>query len=84
MAKWISVSSRSFPSKKKSSWSEEYFQFARDKFEEGFDYVILGHLHIPMIRETGEKIYINCGDWIRSFSYACYDQKNLTLNFWTQ
>ena len=84
MAKWISVSSRSFPSKKKSSWSEEYFQFARDKFEEGFDYVILGHLHIPMIRETGEKIYINCGDWIRSFSYACYDQKNLTLNFWPQ
>jgi UDP-2,3-diacylglucosamine pyrophosphatase LpxH len=69
-------------SKKKFSWEEEYFKFAESKFEQGFDYVLLGHLHIPQIRKSAGKTYVNCGDWIQSFSYACYDQKSLILNRW--
>jgi UDP-2,3-diacylglucosamine hydrolase len=82
MAKLTSLSSRRIMSQKKLAWEEEYFKFAETKFQQGFDYVILGHLHIPQIRESGKKTYINCGDWIRSFSYACFDRKTLTLNRW--
>lgn len=84
LAKWTSVSSRNLMSRKKFFWEEEYFKFAETKFGQGFDYVILGHLHIPQIRESAGKTYVNCGDWIQSFSYACYDQNSLTLNSWEE
>ncbi|MCK4835621.1 MAG: UDP-2,3-diacylglucosamine diphosphatase [Candidatus Aminicenantes bacterium] len=84
LAKWTAHSNRTLIGKKKNYWSEEYFQFARDKFEEGFDYVILGHLHVPTIRKEKDHIYVNCGDWISEFSYALYDTHTLSLNHWNQ
>ena len=60
-------------------WQEEYFEFAKSKFKEDFDFVLLGHLHKPMIKKVEEKVYINCGDWINSFSYAVFDGKDLLL-----
>ena len=82
LAKWTSHSSRKWTSNKKETWKEEYFQFAQKKFTRGFDYVILGHIHYPEIREENHKVYINCGDWITEFSYAEFDGQNLTLKRW--
>ena len=66
----------------KSTWAEEYEKYAEGKLNEGFDYVILGHIHYPMIRKIGEKIYVNCGDWINEFSYGYYDGNTLSLRWW--
>lgn len=82
LAKWTSYSSRKWSASKTEAWREEYYQFARKKFAEGFDYVILGHLHASETRTENQKIYINCGDWIREFSYAVFDGLNLSLNHW--
>ena len=84
LAKWTSRSSRSLMQKKRGYWSEEYFQAARKKFEKGFDYVILGHLHVPEIRTRGRHVYVNCGDWIAEFSYALYHNHSLSLHSWDQ
>jgi len=62
-------------------WREEYYDFAKNKFEEGFDFVILGHLHKPTKKKFNEKVYINCGDWINSFSYAVYDYNEIELKY---
>ena len=75
IAKWTSRSSRKLERMDKSSWVEEYTRFAKEKFDDGFDYVVLGHIHYPFIKEDGGNVYVNCGDWISEFSYAKYDGK---------
>ncbi|MCP5054246.1 MAG: UDP-2,3-diacylglucosamine diphosphatase [bacterium] len=84
IARWTSHTSRKVVKIEKHSWAEEYYQFARGKFDAGFDYVVLGHIHYPMIREDegNGKTYINCGDWITQFTYGKYDGSRLTLNRW--
>ena len=82
LAKWTSRSSRSLMQKKKKYWSDEYFQVARKKFEQGFDFVILGHLHVPEIRKQEPHVYVNLGDWINEFSYALFDGDSLSLHTW--
>jgi UDP-2,3-diacylglucosamine hydrolase len=84
LARWSSRSSRKWVKIEKHSWAEEYFQAAQKKFAEGFDYVVLAHIHFPMIREDNDtgKTYVNCGDWINQFSYALYDGSRLMLKYW--
>lgn len=82
IAKWTSYSSRKLVRIEKLSWIEEYYEFARGKFSEGFDYVLLGHIHAPLIRKEDGNVYINCGDWIAHFTYAKYDGQSLTLHHW--
>ncbi len=83
MAKWFSHSSRKLVKIEKLSWAEEYYRYAQKKFKEGFDYVMLGHIHYPMLKEDNGKTYINLGDWITHFSYAKYDGNTLSLNKWS-
>ena len=82
IAKWTSYSSRNLKRSNKSLWCEKYYGYARGKFEEGFDYVVMGHIHYPFRKEDDGKVYVNCGDWISSFTYAKYDGETLTLNYW--
>lgn len=56
-----------------------YIDFAKQKFEEGSDYVILGHTHRPQEFEENAKVYINTGDWIDSMTYGHYDGNTLKL-----
>lgn len=81
-ARWTSHSSRKLVKIEKSAWIEEYYEFAGKKFNEGYDYVLLGHIHSPLIREKEGKVYVNCGDWITQFTYAKYDGQSLSLNSW--
>ncbi|MCP4154730.1 MAG: UDP-2,3-diacylglucosamine diphosphatase [bacterium] len=84
VAGMFSKSSRKVVKIEKKSWSEEYYKFAQNKFAEGFDFVILGHIHYPIVKEDNGRIYVNCGDWITEFTYALYegDSHSLTLNRW--
>jgi UDP-2,3-diacylglucosamine hydrolase len=84
IAKWFSYSSRKLVKIEKTSWAEEYYRCAQKKFEEGFDFVVLGHIHYPMIKGEKGKTYVNCGDWMTRFTYAKYDGEKLTLNRWAE
>ena len=57
----------------------DYIDFARKRFQEGYDYVIMGHRHNPLIHNENGKKYINLGDWLFSYSYGLFDGKNLQL-----
>jgi UDP-2,3-diacylglucosamine hydrolase len=56
---------------------EIFRQFARRKFDDGYDAVILGHSHIPdkmeYISENTKKYYLNTGDIIKSSNYVEYN-----------
>lgn len=45
--------------------------------EEGYDYVVCGHIHQPKIRgyenEKGAVIYLNSGDWVENLTALEYD-----------
>ncbi len=45
-------------------------EVARPKFQEGFDGVILGHIHSPFHVREADRDFIILGDWIRHFSYV--------------
>jgi len=60
----------------------KYAKFAQRKLMSGFDGVILGHTHQPVLTKYGDKVYLNTGDWLETFSYGKLDNGNLSLNYW--
>lgn len=60
----------------------EYKAFAKARFEEGFDCVLLGHTHRPCVCHEKDQIYINTGDWIEHFSFAEFNGDRLMLKYW--
>ena len=60
--------------------------FARKKLREGFDAVIMGHCHRPMVREyTIDNEIKSCvllGDWISYYSYLVYHNGRFRLLYY--
>ena len=82
LAKYFSNLSRTNSTEKYYSSFEEYFRFARERFEEGVDFVIMGHTHIPIIKEFEDRFFINIGDWMENFTYGIYDGFQFRLEKW--
>jgi UDP-2,3-diacylglucosamine hydrolase len=79
IANLTSKSSRKYRNIDRVKWRIEYLEYAVSRLKEGYDYAILGHLHLPEITETEHGTYLNTGDWIGYFSYGLFDGNNLTL-----
>lgn len=46
-----------------------------------FDYFIFGHRHLPLkIEIQPDVFYINTGEWLKEFSFASFDGKQMLLN----
>lgn len=56
--------------------------FIRAKAAEGFDYVVLGHLHRPKLFEVGKATCLVIGDWIDNYSYGIFENGRLKLERW--
>ena len=56
--------------------------FAAAKLREGYDFVVMGHNHIPCKRNIGSGVYVNLGDWINDRNYAVFDGISLELKTW--
>jgi len=51
--------------------------------QQHFDYFIFGHRHFPLdFKLSADSRYINLGDWIRNFTYAIFDGKDMELKKW--
>ncbi|MBN2030247.1 UDP-2,3-diacylglucosamine diphosphatase [bacterium] len=60
----------------------EYINYAKIRFQEGFDGVILGHTHSPQEYRESNKTYINTGDWMSHFTYGKLEKGRLSLEHW--
>jgi UDP-2,3-diacylglucosamine hydrolase len=51
-------------------------EFARTKISEGFDFVIMGHMHKAQFIEITPKpaYYITLGDWISNYTYGVFSE----------
>ncbi len=82
-ARLASGTSRSYTNQNNHLRDEsDYIEFARNKFAEGFDYVLMGHRHNPLEHEENGHKYINLGDWLQNFTYASFDGEQLKLLSW--
>ncbi|MEW5795574.1 MAG: UDP-2,3-diacylglucosamine diphosphatase [Candidatus Zixiibacteriota bacterium] len=81
LAKWVSGSSRDHTSKRDHTFAPDYEQYAESKLREGYDVVMIGHLHIPTHKKLGAGIYVNTGDFIRHFSYVRVDDAGVELKY---
>jgi UDP-2,3-diacylglucosamine hydrolase len=47
-----------------------------------YHFFIFGHRHLPLDIKVGpETRYINIGEWVKTFSYAAFDGKNININY---
>ena len=80
-------------SREKTGTSDEHFlgedkewlvQFCRATLaREHYDYFIFGHRHYPIDYKLNDKSrYINLGDWIKNFTYATFNGKEVALHQW--
>jgi UDP-2,3-diacylglucosamine hydrolase len=78
LARGTSVTSRAM-TRMNANDDQEYLNFARGKFAEGYQSVVLGHTHRPMEHTEDGHTYVNLGDWINHFSYGLHDGQRLSL-----
>lgn len=83
LARSSSRSSRKRTSTKDFGEQDGMMEFAQRKIEEGYDLVVMGHMHKPIYHEFGSGIYINLGDWITHNTYAEINGTQVTLKQWT-
>jgi UDP-2,3-diacylglucosamine hydrolase len=83
IARWSSRTSRRYTSKRTYE-SSGMIEFASHKLQEGFDFIIMGHNHIPSRHNIQNGIYINLGDWIFENTYAVFDGAKLELKKWNK
>jgi UDP-2,3-diacylglucosamine hydrolase len=81
LAKTVSGSSREHTARRDHHFAIDYENYAQGKLGEGYDFVAIGHLHLPIYKEFGTGIYINTGDFINHFSYARLDGQSTRLLF---
>ncbi len=53
--------------------------FARERFAEGHDVVVLGHHHLPLIKRIDDKLLLCLGDWIEQDSYGLLEKGVFSL-----
>ncbi len=63
---------------------EKMQAFSREKFQDGFDAVILGHCHKPLLKEYAlgdrKKVFATLGDWSAHHSYLYYEDGSFVLS----
>ncbi len=81
-ARWASRSSRGYSTAKKFVLNKTLGSAIEKKFIEGYDVIIMGHIHYAdhLHYENGECLML--GDWITAFTYLIYEDGGFRLHQW--
>jgi len=83
LAKAVSSHSRSRTAGREPKFLNDYEDFARKKLAEGYNAVVIGHIHYPAYRQFDNGIYLNTGDFFEHFSYGKLTDGRLSLEYLT-
>ncbi|MEP0860192.1 MAG: UDP-2,3-diacylglucosamine diphosphatase [Ignavibacterium sp.] len=75
LASHTSKSSRDYTSKKDYGEEDGLFEAAKKKIDEGYDFVLFGHLHRKQFLNYKNGYYINLGSWITEPCYGKFTDK---------
>lgn len=73
LAKGSSSKSRHYTDMKDYGESDGMREFALNKLEEGFDYVVMGHRHKAEKTKHSNGYYINLGEWLKNPTFGRFD-----------
>ncbi|NWF89747.1 MAG: UDP-2,3-diacylglucosamine diphosphatase [Ignavibacteriaceae bacterium] len=79
LAKLTSKSSREYTSHKNYGEVDGLFEAAQHKIDNGFDYVIFGHLHKKIFQTYKKGNYINLGSWLDKPCYGIFKQDKFEI-----
>jgi UDP-2,3-diacylglucosamine hydrolase len=87
LAQSSSRKSRGYTNDKTFGAKDGMREYAEARINEGYDYVIMGHVHRPqqieLVTENGNKGYfVILGDWIKHDSYGVSLNGNFQLKYW--
>jgi UDP-2,3-diacylglucosamine hydrolase len=74
-----SKASRNYTTGRNKIDPSDYIAFARAKVSNGFDAVVMGHVHLPQIEDLGGGLYVNCGDFFEHYTYVVLDEGGFRL-----
>jgi len=52
--------------------------------KDGYDAVVHGHIHYPLIKKFDYGIFMSTGDWLWHFTYGVIDEQGLTLKYFLE
>jgi len=84
LAKMSSKKSRQYTSTKDYGEDEGMIEFATAKISEGYDFIIMGHRHLPVYKAIGNGAYVNLGDWMTNCTYAEFTNETIELQRWNE
>ena len=71
---------------RRTSLPNIFSEYAAARHREGFDTVVLGHLHIPVFEESragnSAVTYVNLGDWITWRTFLWWENGRLEMRQW--
>jgi UDP-2,3-diacylglucosamine hydrolase len=79
VASKTSKSSRDYTEKKDYGEVDGLFNAAKKKIDEGFDYVIFGHLHKRLETNYNQGTYINLGSWLDKPCYGIFKNQKFEI-----
>jgi UDP-2,3-diacylglucosamine hydrolase len=79
LASKSSKTSRDYTTKKDYGEADGLMDAARLKIDEGFDYVLFGHLHQKRFELYHNGCYINLGSWLDQPCYGLYKDKKFEI-----
>ena len=86
VARALRRGSRGGESRKYTEFRRLFSEYAAARHKQGYDVVVLGHLHIPEITKTdtpaGPKTYVNLGDWVTERTFLRWVDGRLSLRKW--
>ncbi|MEW6510757.1 MAG: UDP-2,3-diacylglucosamine diphosphatase [Bacteroidota bacterium] len=82
IARGTSRTSREYTTNKHYGEETGMIRYAEGKIGEGFDLVIMGHHHKPVVHRLRGGVYVNLGDWITCNTYGRMSRGAMTLNTW--
>ncbi len=85
VARLVSHQSRQWNSEEDAELKDrirENIKLAREYFQNGVDFFITAHVHLPWREEVGNGVFLTIGDFINHFTYGYFDGLNLQLKQW--
>lgn len=82
IASRTSKKSRGYTTKKDYGEEDGLYEAAMNKINEGFDFVVMGHLHKRCRKKTGGGEYINLGSWLDAPCYGVYSGNKFEIVDW--
>lgn len=79
LAKYFSKKSRHYTSEKDYGENDYLYQFSKNKIEEGYDYIVMGHSHKFSFERIKDGYYINLGSWLIKPTYGVFDGNKFEL-----